>query len=252
MPVMANSAKLNNRFSPLSSPSRKINLRSVSLSPRPSRIAAQESLKHTSLLFGTELTGEPGQGFFASQVSDTQYYGQYGVDVSTMSPVAASGFSQPVDEEDYKPIKFWDWRHDDAAAWDSTELEAVEAVFSQVHDNGPNSAVVKTEIDEGNARVPVSTQEATTDVNVKPEPRDDSDSDSLDDPNEFVRLSSLEKWVVRRMRQAKEEGRAFSDWVRSLKTRAEHRRRLLDEIHSHAERGRRLLDEIHSLSANLD
>ncbi|KAJ6543257.1 hypothetical protein DFH09DRAFT_1088955 [Mycena vulgaris] len=172
-----------------------------------------------------------GQGALSSQISDTQYFAQYDVDVSAVSASASQdyssgdstssedeyanlqdgdllgGISQPIDDEGWKR---WGW-----------ERHSPEAADGLPRDTSP------------------SPPGSLTPIKLEP------DSVALFQDIQYDTLSPFEKSVIRLVRDSKREGGSFSRWLKGRQKRIEY----LEGREAHH---LRLLAEIHLLSKNLD
>ncbi|KAJ6496223.1 hypothetical protein C8R45DRAFT_1094477 [Mycena sanguinolenta] len=228
-----NTDKHPSRFSPLGP------LRSATICNTPPRQthprqASEITLHRNAKLFAAQAID--GQGALSSQVSDTQYFNQF-EDVSpqshsSRSPSPTGGFSQPTEASpsaDGEHWLFWDWKGENS--WD---YDAMIDHGSPSPSNVPTLSVPSMPI----ASTPSPKPEP---VQVKIEPT--AESAETGEEN-FTDLSPFEKWVIRQIRDAKNDGMSLADCLRNLKKRYD----FLDGMQDHY---KRILAEIHMLSKDL-
>ncbi|KAF7366707.1 hypothetical protein MSAN_00928800 [Mycena sanguinolenta] len=251
-----NSDKPSRRFSPVRSPTHASILHSPAHPRRASHLACKENHK----LFASQAVD--GQGALASQVSDTQYFNQFGIDVSADAlpsspksstsrsfPSLLGAISQPVEPYEASPStksdsdSDWlsrDWMGENS--WDYDSMTA--APEREPRSCSPLSEDSSPEIHP--KLEPVELQLEPVELQLEPvELQLEAVQDHKSGPvNNFTKLSPFEQWVISRIRESHNGGVPLSTTLQKMKERCE----FLDGMQEHY---KRLLREIHFLSREL-
>ncbi|KAJ6474053.1 hypothetical protein C8R47DRAFT_1221300 [Mycena vitilis] len=238
------------RFTPLlSSTLSNTSSRLASASPTPRespphhthpRTASDIAIVRNSKLFAS--LPVDGQGALSSQVSDTQFFEQFGTDVSgipsspspSLPDISIDGLSQPVEDDDSYPEdkswNNWEWRHENS--WD------YDGMLASLESPPPSPTMSICSRAQSPVAVPVSLKVESTEIKLEPDL-------PLVTQSTLGELSPLEIWIVERIRESNSDGVLLAARLQRMKERCE----FLEGRHHHH---KRLLEEIHFLSRDLD
>ncbi|KAK7006457.1 hypothetical protein R3P38DRAFT_3214510 [Favolaschia claudopus] len=228
------------------------------ISPHPRRHASDISTAKTAMLFSTDLVN--GQGALSSQVTDTQYFGQYDQSPSPSpsttnsapgSPCISSpqpADTQPADTQpriietdpffdvdephnSAHPMYVWDW----IGKEEMIDHGALSTPSSTLNSSPSTADEVSVKREGSNEHTRETTVKQEEVEEVAPEPLQDV---------RFSELSDFEKWVICRMRETVKDGVRLSTRLQNLKKSCDYYEAM---YHHH----KRILREIHFLSRNL-
>ncbi|KAJ6478888.1 hypothetical protein C8R45DRAFT_1076626 [Mycena sanguinolenta] len=204
-------------------------------------------MKENMKLFASEAVN--GQGALSDDVSDTQYFDQYGINVaanvsmpftpsSPGSPRSASSdLGSGAYLEDGSQSEDWYEACMDENSWDDAAMRRRAAVGDQVLSRDPS---------------PAPSVEPVTPIKFEPEDEikfeasnNFTESFVSTKPFNATHLSEFEKWVIGKIRDSHTDGISFAENLRRLQRRCE----FVEGLDHHR---RRILAEIHMLSRNLD
>ncbi|KAK7059474.1 hypothetical protein R3P38DRAFT_3522652 [Favolaschia claudopus] len=209
------------------------------VSPLPRRHASNIGSEKTAMLFASEPVN--GQGALSSQITDTQFFGQYDRSPSpSPKTTKPSPLSPPLTPSQYVETQPRDIENDvfsdaDSEPDSNSDDWAVISPPSFTPNPPPSTAcdvLVKHE-DNGDDAGETTVKQEEEDVPLEPLP-----------DLTFSELSDFEKWVICRMRETVKDGVRLSTRLQNLKKRCDY---MEDMYHHH----KRILAEIHSLSRNL-
>ncbi|KAJ7869103.1 hypothetical protein B0H14DRAFT_2571958 [Mycena olivaceomarginata] len=229
------------------------------------RKASRITLERTSKLFSSQPVD--GQGALCSQVSETQFFEQFNVDVSCgreSSPITTPPRCEPLASLDNTPTK-----SSPAMTPIIEDAEESEFDFGDNYQSGTNSwAWHLPEEDEEDLSLAETWSENSAqftpnklDVNGFPiggssPPAAAQDLQLQSKPDfttlEAINLTPLEQWIIGRVRDARQDGISAADGFRCLRNWClERERRELNLMARELDLVRRL-NEIHNLSKNVE
>ncbi|KAJ7133089.1 hypothetical protein C8R44DRAFT_730286 [Mycena epipterygia] len=256
--MKSNTPKQSRRVSPLSPSPSRANVRPLSHPREASRVTIAQ--KKTAGLFSSQAVN--GHGALSSQVTDTQYFEQFGVDVSHISPSDSPATPSPR-KHDNLPLDFstpsdcnhspqsptfaeriqanydeWIAQPENEIFWENSWADEdylgdghqLDADGYPIDLREPLSPVVKAESLPSPA---LASPIRGTPVRVKREP----DNIAL----KTFELNPVEQWIIHYVRKTRKGGHSAADGFRRLRDRCQAQEDLL-----------RRLKEIHALSAILD
>ncbi|KAJ7705150.1 hypothetical protein B0H16DRAFT_1827565 [Mycena metata] len=237
--------------------------------------------RKTSKLFSSELHGD-GEGALLSQVQETQFFGQFGVDVSRRrsspfttpphcriplvsvinSPLKSSASLASIEEDelasseeeeldlagDYQSgVNSWALLPDE----DDEELSMADTWSESDPQYTPNVLDTDGYPVDASVSTPTSTTQVS-DPEVKVEEAISQHTSNAAEITKLMELTPFEQWIIERVREAKQDGVSAADGFYRLRARCiEQGRRELNLMAREADLLRRL-KEINTLSQNLD